>query len=145
MKIVIQRVTAASVAVHSNVVGNINTGLMLLIGIAHGDNADTVDWCVRKILNMRIFSDGEGKLNLSVMDIRGSILAISQFTLYAESIKGNRPSFVAAASPEIALPLYEYFISQLKSSGICVECGIFGADMQVSLINDGPVTIILEK
>jgi len=145
MRIVIQRVKSASVVVDNNIAGSINQGLLLFIGITHNDNQAKIDWCINKIINMRIFSDRDDKLNLSIKDINGSILAISQFTLYADTIKGNRPSFITAAPPTIALPLYEYFIQQLQLSGITTETGIFGADMQVSLTNDGPVTIIMEK
>jgi len=145
MRVVIQRVKSASVMVDNNIAGSINQGLLLFIGITHNDNQAKIDWCINKIINMRIFSDSDDKLNLSIKDINGSILAISQFTLYADTVKGNRPSFITAAPPTIALPLYEYFIQQLQLSGITTETGIFGADMQVSLTNDGPVTIIMEK
>lgn len=145
MKVVIQRVKSSSVSVADEIVGEINQGLLILLGITHDDTKDQCDWLVNKIINMRIFSDSEDKLNLSVKDIAGSILLISQFTLYAEAEKGNRPSFTSAARPEIAKPLYEYFIDKLKANDIPVESGIFGADMQVELINDGPITIILER
>lgn len=145
MKVVIQRVKSSSVSVAGEIVGEINQGLLILLGITHDDTKDQSDWLVNKIINMRIFSDSEDKLNLSVKDIAGSILLISQFTLYAEAEKGNRPSFTSAARPEIAKPLYEYFIDKLKANDIPVESGIFGADMQVELINDGPITIILER
>lgn len=145
MKVVIQRVKSSSVSVADEIVGEINQGLLILLGITHDDTKDQCDWLVNKIINMRIFSDSEDKLNLSVKDIAGSILLISQFTLYAEAEKGNRPSFTSAARPEIAKPLYEYFIDKLKANDIPVESGIFGADMQVKLINDGPITIILER
>ncbi|TXI92860.1 MAG: D-tyrosyl-tRNA(Tyr) deacylase [Neisseriales bacterium] len=145
MKVVIQRVKSSSVRVADEIVGEINQGLLILLGITHDDTKDQCDWLVNKIINMRIFSDSEDKLNLSVKDIAGSILLISQFTLYAEAEKGNRPSFTSAARPEIAKPLYEYFIDKLKANDIPVESGIFGADMQVELINDGPITIILER
>jgi D-tyrosyl-tRNA(Tyr) deacylase len=145
MKVVIQRVKSSSVSVADEIVGEINQGLLILLGITHDDTKDQCDWLVNKIINMRIFSDSEDKLNLSVKDIAGSILLISQFTLYAEAEKGNRPSFTSAARPEIAKPLYEYFIDKLKANDIPVESGVFGADMQVELINDGPITIILER
>jgi D-tyrosyl-tRNA(Tyr) deacylase len=145
MRIVIQRVKQASVTVDNSIVGAIAQGLLLFIGITHDDTPAKIDWCINKIINMRIFSDNEDKLNLSLKEVNGSILAISQFTLYADSVKGNRPSFTSAAPPTIALPLYEYFITRLKSSGIPIETGVFGADMQVSLTNDDPITIILEK
>lgn len=145
MKVVIQRVKSSSVSVADEIVGEINQGLLILLGITHDDTKDQCDWLANKIINMRIFSDSEDKLNLSVKDIAGSILLISQFTLYAEAEKGNRPSFTSAARPETAKPLYEYFIDKLKANDIPVESGIFGADMQVKLINDGPITIILER
>lgn len=145
MKAVIQRVKSSSVSVADEIVGEINQGLLILLGITHDDTKDQCDWLANKVINMRIFSDSEDKLNLSVKDIAGSILLISQFTLYAEAEKGNRPSFTSAARPETAKPLYEYFIDKLKANDIPVESGIFGADMQVKLINDGPITIILER
>lgn len=145
MKVVVQRVSSSSVSVGGEIVGKINQGLLILLGITHTDTEQNADWLVNKIINMRIFSDLEDKLNLSLKDIAGSILVISQFTLYAEAEKGNRPSFTSAARPEIAKPLYEYFIDKLKLNNILVESGIFGADMQIELINDGPITIILEK
>lgn len=145
MKVVVQRVSSSSVSVGGEIVGKINQGLLILLGITHTDTEQNADWLVNKIINMRIFSDLEDKLNLSLKDIAGSILVISQFTLYAEAEKGNRPSFTSAARPEIAKPLYEYFIDKLKINNILVESGIFGADMQIELINDGPITIILEK
>lgn len=145
MKVVIQRVKSSSVRVADEIVGKINQGLLILLGITHDDTKDQCDWLANKIINMRIFSDSEDKLNLSVKDIAGSILLISQFTLYAEAEKGNRPSFTSAARPETAKPLYEYFIDKLKANNIPVESGVFGADMQVELINDGPITIILER
>lgn len=145
MKVVVQRVSSSSVSVGGEIVGKINQGLLILLGITHTDTEQNADWLVNKIINMRIFSDLEDKLNLSLKDNAGSILVISQFTLYAEAEKGNRPSFTSAARPEIAKPLYEYFIDKLKLNNILVESGIFGADMQIELINDGPITIILEK
>ena len=145
MKAVIQRVKSSSVSVAGEIVGKIDQGLLVLLGITHDDTKDRSDWLINKIINMRIFSDTDDKLNLSVKDIAGGILVISQFTLYAEAEKGNRPSFTSAARPEIAKPLYEYFIDKLKAHDIPVESGIFGADMQVELINDGPITIILER
>ncbi|AUR50853.1 D-aminoacyl-tRNA deacylase [Aquella oligotrophica] len=145
MKAVIQRVKLSSVSVAGEIVGKINQGLLILLGITHDDTRNQCDWLANKIINMRIFSDSDDKLNLSVKDIAGGILVISQFTLYAEAEKGNRPSFTNAARPEIAKPLYEYFIDKLRANDISVESGIFGADMQVELINDGPITIMLEK
>ena len=118
---------------------------MLLVGICADDKQDDIDWLIQKIVNMRIFSDENGKMNLSIQDIYGEFLVISQFTLHASTKKGNRPSFIEAARPEIAIPLYENFITQLKLTNLKVETGIFGADMKVSLVNDGPVTIWLDS
>lgn len=143
MKIVIQRVTHAHVKVKNKTVGEINTGLMLLIGIENNDSTADADWLVKKILDLRIFNDAEGKINRSVRDITGDILCISQFTLIADYKKGNRPSFIQAAKPEQALLLFEYFKREISKSGLKVESGIFGADMKVSLLNDGPVTIVM--
>lgn len=145
MRLVVQRVTNATVRVDNKIVGQIQHGLMVLVGITHGDDEATAKWLAQKLVNMRIFSDVDDKMNLSLKDVSGSILAISQFTLYGDASKGNRPSFITAARPEHAEPLYEYFMAEVANLGILVERGIFGADMQVSLTNDGPVTIILEK
>ncbi|UOU98782.1 D-aminoacyl-tRNA deacylase [Chryseobacterium daecheongense] len=145
MKAVIQRVSEANVKVDGKVVGEINKGLMLLIGIDEADEKTDADWLVQKILNVRIFGDAEEKLNLSVQDISGEILCISQFTLIADYKKGNRPSFIKAAKPDKAVPLFDYFKEQIAKSGLKTESGIFGADMKVSLINDGPVTIVMDS
>lgn len=145
MKVIIQRVSEASVRVEDQVVGAINQGFLLLIGVAEDDDFPDADWLVQKILNLRIFSDEEGKMNLSIQDIRGEFLCVSQFTLLADYKKGNRPSFIKAAKPEKATKLFEYFKTELKKSGLKVESGIFGADMKVSLINDGPVTIVMDS
>ena len=145
MKIVIQRVTEANVKVEGKIVGEITKGLLLLIGIDEEDEKTDADWLVQKILNLRIFGDEEGKLNLSVTDISGEILCISQFTLIADYKKGNRPSFIKAAKPDKAIPLFEYFKSEIAKSGLKTESGIFGADMKVSLLNDGPVTIVMDS
>lgn len=145
MKAVIQRVSEASVKVDGKIVGEINKGLMLLIGIDEADEKTDADWLVQKILNLRIFGDAEEKLNLSVQDISGEILCISQFTLIADYKKGNRPSFIKAAKPDKAVPLFDYFKEQIAKSGLKTESGIFGADMKVSLINDGPVTIVMDS
>ena len=146
MRIVIQRVSEAHVDVDNQTVGAIKTGLMLLIGIQEDDQKEDADWLIQKILNLRIFGDQEGKLNLSVMDISGEILCISQFTLIADYKKGNRPSFIRAARPEFAIPLFDYFRETIaRSSSLKTECGIFGADMKVSLCNDGPVTIVMDS
>ncbi|REC53811.1 D-tyrosyl-tRNA(Tyr) deacylase [Chryseobacterium piscium] len=145
MKAVIQRVSEASVKVEGNIVGEINTGFMLLIGIDENDEKTDADWLVQKILNLRIFGDENDKLNLSIKDINGEILCISQFTLIADYKKGNRPSFIKAAKPEKAIPLFEYFKEKLSKSDLRIESGIFGADMKVSLTNDGPVTIVMDS
>ena len=143
MKAVIQRVSEANVKVDGNIVGEISKGLLLLIGIDEEDEKKDADWLVQKILSLRIFGDEEGKLNRSVMDISGGILCISQFTLIADYKKGNRPSFIKAAKPEKAIPLFDYFKTEISKSGLKTESGIFGADMKVSLLNDGPVTIVM--
>lgn len=145
MKIVIQRVTEANVKVEGKIVGEISKGLLLLIGIDEEDDKADADWLVQKILNLRIFGDEEAKLNLSATDISGEILCISQFTLIADYKKGNRPSFIKAAKPDKAIPLFEYFKTEIAKSGLKTESGIFGADMKVSLLNDGPVTIVMDS
>lgn len=145
MKAVIQRVSESHVKVDGNIVGEIGKGLMLLVGIDENDTKTDADWLVQKILNLRIFGDEDGKLNLSVQDIKGEILCISQFTLIADYKKGNRPSFIKAAKPDKAIPLFDYFKQELSKSGLKTESGIFGADMKVSLINDGPVTIVMDS
>ena len=145
MRIVIQRVKRASVSVEEKVVGSIQKGFLVLIGVGQGDDEATADKYMKKLLGLRIFEDENGKMNRSVKDVGGEILVVSQFTLYADCRKGNRPSFVGAAAPEPAEALYLYFIKKLSESGIHTESGEFGADMQVSLINDGPVTILLDR
>lgn len=145
MKAVIQRVSEASVKVNGEIVGEISKGLLLLIGIDEEDEKSDADWLVQKIINLRIFGDEDGKLNLSVLDISGEILCISQFTLIADYKKGNRPSFIKAAKPEKAVPLFDYFKTELTKSNLKIESGIFGADMKVSLLNDGPVTIVMDS
>ena len=145
MKIVVQRVSQASVKVSREIVGEISKGLLLLVGIEENDEKEDAEWLSKKILDLRIFSDEEGKMNRSVKDINGDILCISQFTLIADYKKGNRPSFIKAAKPEKAVPLFEYFKGLIKSSGLKTESGIFGADMKVSLLNDGPVTIVMDS
>lgn len=145
MKAVIQRVSEAIVKVDGMTVGEISKGLMLLIGIDENDEKTDADWLIQKILNLRIFGDENDKLNFSVKDISGEILCISQFTLIADYKKGNRPSFIKAAKPEKAIFLFDYFKDEIKKSGLKTESGIFGADMKVSLINDGPVTIIMDS
>ena len=145
MRVVIQRVSEAHVKVDGKTVGEINKGFMLLIGIDESDEKTDADWLVQKILNLRVFGDENDKLNLSVQDIKGEILCISQFTLIADYKKGNRPSFIKAAKPNKAIPLFEYFKEEISKSGLKTESGIFGADMKVSLINDGPVTILMDS
>ncbi|BAM24084.1 D-tyrosyl-tRNA deacylase [Streptococcus intermedius JTH08] len=143
MKIVIQRVKQASVSIDSKLYNQIRQGLLLLVGVAPDDAQEDVAYAVRKITNMRIFSDDEDKMNLSVKDVNGEILSISQFTLYADTKKGNRPAFTGAAKPDLASQLYDDF-NELLSREIPVKTGVFAADMQVALVNDGPVTIVLD-
>ncbi len=145
MKAVIQRVSEAYVKADGEIVGEISHGLLLLIGIDEEDEKADADWLVQKILNLRIFGDEDGKLNLSVLDISGEILCISQFTLIADYKKGNRPSFIKAAKPDKAIPLFDYFKTEIAQSNLKIESGIFGADMKVSLLNDGPVTIVMDS
>ncbi|MFC7347929.1 D-aminoacyl-tRNA deacylase [Chryseobacterium zhengzhouense] len=145
MKVVVQRVSEAHVKVDDEIVGKIEKGFMLLIGIDENDEKADADWITQKILNLRIFGDENDKLNLSVKDVEGEILCISQFTLIADYKKGNRPSFIKAAKPDKAIPLFEYFKTELSKSGLKIQSGIFGADMKVSLINDGPVTIVIDS
>ena len=145
MKLVMQRVKNAKVDVDGKTVGKIEKGFLVLLGVTHNDTKNEADYLVKKICNLRVFEDENGKMNLSIKDVRGELLIVSQFTLYADCTGGNRPSFINAAKPEIAEPLYEYFCEECENNGIHVEKGIFGADMKVSLLNDGPVTIILEK
>ena len=145
MKALIQRVSSASVAVEGTCVAEINTGLLVLLGVTETDTPKEAAWLASKVVNMRIFNDAEGKMNLSLLDVGGEALVVSQFTLYADARKGNRPSYVQAARPEMAKPLYEFFVAEIqKLMGKPVPTGVFGADMKVSLINDGPVTLILE-
>ena len=145
MKTLIQRVSSASVAVEGTCVAEINTGLLVLLGVTETDTPKEAAWLASKLVNMRIFNDAEGKMNLSLLDVGGEALVVSQFTLYADARKGNRPSYVQAARPEKAKPLYEFFVAEIqKLMGKPVPTGVFGADMKVSLINDGPVTLILE-
>jgi D-tyrosyl-tRNA(Tyr) deacylase len=135
----------ASVTITSQVVGAIGPGFLLLVGFTHTDTIDQVDWMADKISTLRLFSDPEGKMNLGLSDVGGALLVVSQFTLYGDTQKGRRPSFVAAARPEVAIPLYEAFIAALRATGLPVETGEFGADMQVTLVNDGPVTLVLDR
>ena len=146
MKVVIQRAANANVIIDNIVHAEIDQGLVVLLGIENEDTMEDVMWLVAKIVSLRIFSDTDDKMNMSVIDIKGCILVISQFTLYASTKKGNRPSFIRAARPEKAIPLYESFIDTMKiQSNLNVKSGIFGADMKVSLVNDGPVTIIIDS
>lgn len=145
MRLVIQKVSQSNVKIDGEVVGAIDKGYMVLVGITNGDNECIVDKMVDKLVNLRIFEDENDKLNLSLLDVKGSVLSISQFTLYANCKKGRRPSFIDAAKPDISSPLYDYFNKVLEEKGIKVERGVFGAMMEVSLVNDGPVTIILDS
>ena len=146
MKIVVQRVKRASVTVEGNVTGSINHGLLLLVGIHETDSKKETDWCCRKISKLRIFEDEEGKMNRSVQDVGGGLLVVSQFTLYGNTKKGTRPSFIEAAKPDVAEPLYDYMVERFRQiTDLKIEEGEFGAMMDVELINDGPVTIIVEK
>jgi len=145
MRVVVQRVLSAEVSSAAHGSANIGNGMMILLGIEHDDSVGDIDWLVGKLIRLRIFDDEAGIMNLSVMDIAGSMLVVSQFTLHASTRKGNRPSYIKAANPDKAIPLYEAFVERLMSeSGLKVECGWFGANMQISLINDGPVTIIID-
>lgn len=145
MRVVIQRVSEASVTIEGKVSGAIGQGLMLLAGFEADDTTEDLDWMVRKVLNMRIFSDTEGLMNLSVTDVDGELLVVSQFTLHASTKKGNRPSFIKAAKPDLAIPLYEQFLKMLQAQYKAPQTGEFGADMKVALVNDGPVTIIIDS
>ena len=145
MKIVVQKVAHSHVVIDHKTNGEIQKGFMVLVGFTHDDTMAIVDKMVDKMINLRIFEDENGKMNLSLKDVNGSILSISQFTLYADCKKGRRPSFIDAARPEQAIPLYDYFNNKIKEYDIHVETGIFGADMKVTLLNDGPVTIILDS
>ena len=145
MRVVVQRVKHASVTINGTVNGKINNGFLVLLGVQSTDSEQDVDYLVKKVTNLRIFSDEIDKMNLSLKDVNGELLIVSQFTLYANCKEGNRPSFVEAAKPDIAIPLYEYFVSECKKIIPVVETGIFGADMKVDLLNDGPVTIIMDS
>lgn len=145
MKFVIQRVTEASCTVDNQITGEIKNGFCVLIGVSETDTIEIADKMIKKMLQMRIFADDQGKTNLSLKDVAGSILLISQFTLYANCKKGNRPSFIEAGNPELANSLYEYIIEECKKEIPIVQTGIFGADMKISLINDGPFTIVLDS
>ncbi len=145
MRAVIQRVSQASVTIEGEVKSQIGSGLLILLGIEEADAAEDIDWLTKKIAQLRIFSDENGLMNLSVQDIKGQIIVVSQFTLHASTKKGNRPSFIRAARPDTAIPQYEKFVDALRAtSGLEVQTGEFGADMKVSLLNDGPVTIVMD-
>src|ERR1041384_6063939 len=145
MRIVLQRVSQASVTIEGRQAGRIGAGLCLLVGFTHADTADQVDWMVEKVSGLPVFGDAEGEKNLALADLGGEVLVVSQFTLYGDAAKGRRPSFIDAARPEVAIPLYERFIALLRDRGVTVETGEFGAMMDVDLVNDGPVTLILER
>jgi D-tyrosyl-tRNA(Tyr) deacylase len=146
MKAVIQRVSFASVTINSKIVADIEKGLLVLVGIEDTDNQDDTNWLCQKIANLRIFGDENEVMNLSVKDINGDVIVVSQFTLHASTKKGNRPSYIKASKPKIAIPLYENFVQQLESElGKKVQTGVFGADMKVLLLNDGPVTIVIDS
>jgi D-tyrosyl-tRNA(Tyr) deacylase len=145
MRVVLQRVSRASVSISGSVAGAIGTGFCLLVGFTHADTAAEADWMAEKVAGLRLFSDDQGKMNLGLEDVGGAVLVISQFTLYGDAQKGRRPSFIAAARPEVAIPLYERFVAQLRSRGLTVATGEFGAMMDVEIHNDGPVTLVLER
>ena len=149
MRVVVQRVSRAEVRIGGKSVGKIGVGFVILVGFAHADSDDALAWMADKILGLRLFGDAEGKMNLALADVGGAVLVVSQFTLYGDASKGRRPSFIDAASPEVAVPLYDRFVALLREraagSGTRVETGEFGAMMEVELVNDGPVTLILEK
>ena len=146
MKVVIQRVSQARVKVSDKIISEIKLGFLILLGVEKSDSKEDINWLVSKILNLRVFSDDELKMNLSIKDVNGEIIVVSQFTLHAKTKKGNRPSYIKAANPELAEPLYKEFIAQLKNeSAVSVQSGVFGANMQVDIVNDGPVTIIIDS
>ena len=145
MRLVVQRVLESSVSVDGKVVGAIGQGFMVLVGVEVGDTDEDLRYCVEKTVGLRIFEDDAGKMNRSILDIGGAVLAISQFTLHGDARHGRRPSFITAARPELAVPMYEAYCQGLRDKGVKVETGVFGADMKVSLINDGPVTLLLDS
>jgi D-aminoacyl-tRNA deacylase len=145
MRVVLQRVSRASVSIDGRIAGAIGRGFCLLVGLTHGDTDVTVDWMAEKVAGLRLFPDAEGRMNRGLGEVGGGVLVISQFTLYGDSAKGRRPSFIDAARPETAIPLYERFVGALRARGLEVATGEFGADMQVEIHNDGPVTLILER
>jgi D-tyrosyl-tRNA(Tyr) deacylase len=145
MRLVLQRVQKASVTVAGQVTGAIDRGYCLLVGFTHGDTAAQVDWMAEKVAGLRLFSDAAGKMNLGLAEVGGAVLVVSQFTLYGDAAKGRRPSFIDAARPELAIPLYNRFLEALRGMGMTVAAGEFGADMLVEIHNDGPVTLILDR
>jgi len=145
MRVVLQRVSKAGVTIEGRLAGQIGRGFCLLVGFTHGDTAAQVDWMAEKVAGLRLFSDAEGKMNLGLEEVGGGVLVVSQFTLYGSSTKGRRPSFIDAARPETAIPLYQRFVGALRDRSLEVATGEFGADMQVEIHNDGPVTLILER
>jgi D-aminoacyl-tRNA deacylase len=145
MRVVLQRVSRASVSIAGHSAGAIGRGYCLLVGFTHGDTTAQVDWMAEKVTGLRLFGDADGKMNLGLGEVKGGILVISQFTLYGDAAKGRRPSFIDAARPEVAIPLYQHFLAALRQRGIRVAAGEFGADMQVEIHNDGPVTLILDR
>jgi D-tyrosyl-tRNA(Tyr) deacylase len=145
MRVVLQRVSKASVRIDGRVVGSIGAGFCLLVGFAHSDTSAQGDWMAEKVAGLRLFADAQGKMNLGLADVGGAVMVVSQFTLYGDAEKGRRPSFVGAARPEVAVPLYEAFVAALRARGLEVATGRFGAMMEVELINDGPVTLLLER
>ena len=145
MRVLLQRVSSASVTIAGSVVGSIETGFVLLVGFAPTDTAAEVEWMADKVVGLRLFPDDEGKMNRDLAEAGGGLLVISQFTLYGDASKGRRPSFIGAARPETAIPLYEQFLAALRTRGVTVASGEFGADMAVALVNDGPVTLMLER
>ena len=145
MRVVLQRVSKAAVRIHGRVVGEIGKGFCLLVGFTHGDTPAQVDWMAEKVAGLRLFTDAAGKMNLGLEEVGGEILVVSQFTLYGDVAKGRRPSFIAASRPEEAIPLYEAFLAALRHRRLTVASGEFGADMQVEICNDGPVTLILDR
>lgn len=145
MRVVLQRVTEARVTIEGRLAGEIGAGFLLLVGFTHGDTAAEVAWMADKVAGLRLFGDAEGKMNLDLATAGGALLVVSQFTLYGDATKGRRPSFIAAARPEAAIPLYESFVAALRERGLTVATGEFGAMMAVSLVNDGPVTLVLER
>jgi len=145
MRVVLQRVSRASVTIEHRVAGSIGRGFCLLVGFTHDDTGERVDWMAEKVAGLRLFPDADGKMNLGLADVQGALLVISQFTLYGDATKGRRPSFITAARPDTAIPLYERFLTALRARGLEVASGEFGADMQVEILNDGPVTLILDR